>query len=280
MASTNDHAGNVDEVHPIERLRYVARSSGGDQRLLVRETATAIAGLDLDPAGLVVACRRLVERHPSSGPLWWLCANLVTSPDPLREAWGLANQIDEDPTPGELFDNLPDGATVCIVGWPDLVGDALARRGDIRALVVDSNSEGSSLVRRLQRVDVDAEEISAVGTGAAVEASDLVVVEAVAAGPDGALCSIGSHAAAAVAYCSKVPVWLVAGRGRRLPEPMWQAMQKRLSDCDDGWNMPFERVPLAMITAVLGPDGLVEPDPSSLAPECPMAPELLRISAM
>ena len=26
-------------VHPIERLRYVARASGGDQRMLVHETA-------------------------------------------------------------------------------------------------------------------------------------------------------------------------------------------------------------------------------------------------
>ena len=36
-------------MHPIERLRYVARSHGGDQRLLVRETAGALSGLGLDP---------------------------------------------------------------------------------------------------------------------------------------------------------------------------------------------------------------------------------------
>ena len=29
-------------MHPIERLRYVARASGADQELLVRETAHAL----------------------------------------------------------------------------------------------------------------------------------------------------------------------------------------------------------------------------------------------
>ena len=267
-------------MHPIERLRYVARSSGGDQRMLVRETATAIAGLDLDPAGLVVACRRIVERHGTSGPLWWLCANLVTSVEPFRDAWGLATHIEDDPTADHLVELLPDGATVCVVGWPDFAGEALIRRGDLNALVIESVEAGSSLVRRLQRVDVEAEEIPAFGTAAAVIESDLVVIEALAVGPDAALCSIGSHAAAAVAYCSEIPVWLVAGRGRRLPEPMWKAMLRRLDDGDDGWNQDVERVPLAMVTAIAGDAGLCEPDAASLMPECPVAHELLRTSAM
>ena len=264
----------------MERLRYVARSSGGDQRLLVRETASGLAGLRLDPAGLVVACRRIVERHTSSGPLWWLCAKMVTSTEPMSEAWALSDLMDEDPTPNHLVEVLPEGATVCVIGWPDLVGEALIRRGDITALVIDSNDEGNSLVRRLQRVDVDAEEIHASGTAAAVEAADLVIVEAVATGPDGALCALGSHAAAAVGYCSEIPVWLVAGRGRRLPEQMWATILARLDDSEEGWERPFERVPLAMISGIVGPDGLSDVTAAALNPECPMAPELLRTSAM
>ena len=126
-------------MHPIERLRYVARASSGDQRMLVRETASAIAGLDLDPAGLVVACRRIVERHPTAGPLWWLCASLLAANDPFREAWGLADYVDDDPTPNQLMHLLPDDATVCVVGWPDLAGEALMRRGDATVLVIDAN---------------------------------------------------------------------------------------------------------------------------------------------
>jgi hypothetical protein len=267
-------------MHPIERLRYVARSSGGDQRMLVRETATAIAGLDLDPSGLVVACRRIVERHPTSGPLWWLCSKVVTSQSPFREAWGFADHIEEDPTANQLVDLLPDGVTVCVVGWPDLAGEALIRRGDISARVVDANDEGNALVRRLQRADIDSEEVPAAGTAAAVISADLLMIEAVAAGPDGALCALGSHAAAAVAYCAEVPVWLVAGRGRRLPEAMWNAMLHRLDTAGDGWNHEVERVPLAMVSAIVGPDGLSDADSAGLAAECPMAHELLRMSAM
>ncbi len=248
--------------------------------MLVRETATAIAGLDLDPAGLVVACRRIVERHPASGPLWWLCANLVTSSHPFREACGFADHIEEDPTATLLVEVLPDGATVCVVGWPDLAGEALIRRGDITVLVIDADGQGSSLVRRLQRVDVDAEEVPAAGGAAAVAASDLMIIEAVAAGADGALCSLGSHAVAAVAYCSEIPVWLVAGRGRRLPDPMWTVMRQRLADAGDGWNRDVEPVPLALASAVLGPVGLVAPDAGAMAAECPTAQELLRMSAM
>jgi hypothetical protein len=267
-------------VHPIERLRYVARSSGGDQRMLVRETASAIAGLQQDPMGLVVSCRRIVERHPSSGALWWLCARLVTSTDPFREAWGLADHIEEDPTADRLVDLLPEDSTVTVVGWPDLAGEALIRRGDINALVIDSRDMGNSLVRRLQRMDVEAEEIPAIGTAAAVMDSDLVIVEAMACGPDAALCAIGSHAAAAVAYCNEIPVWLVAGRGRRLPEQMWRVMLDRATDGDDSWELEVERVPLAMVTAIAGEGGLVDPDPAALTPECPVAAELLRSSVM
>ena len=248
--------------------------------MLVRETATAIAGLDLDPAGLVVACRRIVERHPTSGPLWWLCASLVTSTDPFREAWSLAKYIEDDATANQVVDLVPDGVTVTVVGWPDHTGEALIRRGDVTALVVDSHDAGNSLVRRLRRVDVEAEEIDAAGTAGAVAASDLVIVEAVAAGPDGLLCALGSHAAAAVAYCSEVPVWFVVPRGRRLPEPMWKAMLQRLDDANFAWNAEVERVPLAMATAILGPEGLVEPEPAALAAECQVAHELLRTSPM
>ncbi|MEJ7583727.1 MAG: hypothetical protein WKF43_06455 [Acidimicrobiales bacterium] len=75
-------------MHPIERLRFVARASGGDQALLVRETAGALAAFRHDPAGLVTACRRIVSRHPASAPLWWLCARVLTAPTPWpRPGW-------------------------------------------------------------------------------------------------------------------------------------------------------------------------------------------------
>src|SRR5258708_31792266 len=56
-------------MHPIERLRYVARSSGASQVVLVRDTAGALAALGFDPPGLVTAGRRIPHRPPLSAPL-------------------------------------------------------------------------------------------------------------------------------------------------------------------------------------------------------------------
>lgn len=269
------------EVHPIERLRYVARASGGDQRMLVRETAGAIRGLQLEPAGLVIACRRIVERHPTSGPLWWFCSSLLTAAEPFDAAYQLAFEVEHDPTPDHLFGALPDEATVCVIGWPDLIGDAVMRRGDIRVLAVDADDEGSSFVRRLQRADIDAEVVPPGGAAAAAVAADLVLVEALATGPDEVLVATSSRAVASVAYCSEVPVWLVAGRGRRLPPQLFTTMLERVADVRMPWDAIAEPMPLALAGTVIGPDGVLGADVVDvLAAECGMAYELVRSSPM
>ena len=269
-------------MHPIERLRYVARSSGTDQRVLVHETAEAIRGLGVDAAGLVVACRRIVERHPTSGPLWWLCASLLTAADPFDSARAWAREVEADATPDRLVAALADDATVCVVGWPDLVGEAIGRRGDARVLALDVDGHAGSLVRRLQREGIDAEVVEPAGAAAAVVASDLVLIEALACTPTDAIAAAGSRAAASVAYCSEVPVWLVAGRARRLPIPFVDAMIERLDVQRTGWRPDAEVVPVGLFGSIAGPDGVthVERAAQVLAPECPFAPELLRPSPM
>src|SRR3954452_17835593 len=195
-------------MHPIERLRYVARASGADQADLVRETAQALAAFRDDPAGLVAACRRIVDRHPTSGPLWWLCARVVTSPEGHREAWEAVEEIEQDATAAELGFALPEDATACVIGWPELVGEALPRRGDVEVLAVDALGEGSGLVRRLAYAGIDAVDVPTSGLGAAVASSDVLLLEAVAAGPSGFVAVSGSLAAATVARHAEVPVWV------------------------------------------------------------------------
>lgn len=266
-------------MHPIERLRYVARSGDGDPRLLVHETAAALRGLRLDPAGLVVACRRIVERHPSCAPLWWLCAHLLSAPDPFACLSELAERVEDDPTAAVLASELPDAATVCVIGWPDLVTEALVRRGDLRVLAIDAFGEGAGLARHLERVDVEVELVASEGAGAATAAADLAVLEAVAVGPDTVLARTGSRAVAAVASCDEIPVWLIVGRARRLPEPLWTGMLQRLADADEPWEHSVEPVPLALVSHVVGPDGVTSVDRADLAPECPPATELLLTGA-
>lgn len=262
-------------MHPIERLRYVARASGADQALLVRETAHALAAFRDDPAGLVAACRRIVDRHPTSAPLWWLCARVLTAPDGQAEAWAAVDEMEDDPTGVELAFALPEAVTVAVVGWPEVIGEALPRRGDVSVLAVDALGEGMGLVRRLGQVGIDAVDVPPSGVGAAVVASDLLLLEAVAFGPSGALVVSGSLAAAAVARHEQVPTWLVAGAGRRLPARMWEALSGRLlGGSDDPWDRDEEILPLDLVDAVCTPDGLGSVADAHASVDCPVAPEL------
>lgn len=262
-------------MHPIERLRYVARASGADQALLVRETAHALSAFRDDPAGLVAAARRIVDRHPTSGPLWWLCSRVLTAPDANREAWDACDAIDSDATPTELAYALPDEGTACLVGWPELVGEALPRRGDVEVLAVDSLGEGSGLVRRLMQAGIDAVDVPTSGLGAAVAASDVLLLEAVAAGPDGFVAVSGSLAAATVARHAGVPVWCVAGVGRWLPDRMWGALlSRREARPEDPWDLDEELVPFALVDQVCSPGGLELPADAVRRTDCPVAPEL------
>lgn len=265
-------------MHPIERLRYLARSGGGDARMMVGETASALRGMGADPAGLVVACRRIIERHPTSGPLWWLCAHMLTSTEPYVTARRLAEEIESDPTPDVLIDLLPVDSTVCVVGWPDLVGEALLRRGDVTVLAIDGDDQGSSFVRRLERSDVAAEVIEPGEIAGAVLAADLLLVEASAASTSELLAARSSRAAASVAYCSEVPVWAVLGVGRCLPDAAFASLVSRVGDVRVPWLAEADVVPLGLSSHVVGPAGLVAIDEAVLDPECPLAHELLRSS--
>lgn len=263
-------------MHPIERLRYIARSSGADARVLVAQTAAALRGLGPDPAGLVVSCRRIVERHPTCGPLWWLCSRVLTAAEPLRAARELAAAFDDDPTAGHLADEFPDGATVCVLGWPDVAGDAIVRRGDLTVLCVDTADEGAAFARRLERADIAADVVTTAGMSAAVLAADLVVLDALAASPAELLAVPGSRAAASVAYCSGLPVWAVVGRGRCLPDATFAAAVQRVADGRAPWHAEAEPVPAALASVLVSPSGVHSADVAVLSPECPVAPELLR----
>jgi hypothetical protein len=266
-------------VHPIERLRYVARARGADAESLVRETASALRGLGLDMSGLVVACRRIVERHPTSGPLWWLCARMLTSADPLAAGRAAVEEIEQDRTIDELTTALPDGATVVTIGWPDLIGLALARRGDVRVLAVDAGHQASSFVQRLERLDVECELVPTEAAAIAVAAADLVLIEADALDASRVLAATGSAVLAASAGLSATPVWCVAGRGRRLPTPMIEAIVDRVAQhAVDPWAREVEALPVSLVAHVVGPTG--RHPATDIRAECEMAPELLRTGIM
>ena len=263
-------------MHPIERMRFVARATGAEHGLLAREAAGALAAFSHEPTGLVTACRRMLERHPTNGSLWWLAARVLLAEDPGQEAFDSADALDDDTTAAALARCLPDEAVVCVLGWPEVIGDALPSRGDVRVLVVDSGGAGSGFASRLARADVDAEDLSVDGLGAAAADADVVLIEASAVGPSGLVAAAGSRAAAAVARHAGRDVWAVAGVGRLLPARMFDALAGRLEAQGEPWEQDEELVPLDLVDRIVGPTGVEQVEVALRRTDCPIAPELLR----
>jgi hypothetical protein len=233
-------------VHPIERLRYVARAGPVPMGPLVQESAAALAAFADDPSALLTACRRLLDRRPGSAPLVWLAARMLTGPDPRSEAWDSVEQLERDPTVAELEFALPADARVLIVGALETTGEALCRRSDLTVLLAD---------------------------GFAVRDCDIVVIESECIGPSEALAASGSRAAAATALEAGIPVWLVGGVGRHLPARMWEGVLERV-DRGEPWDREHELVPLRLVDRLVTPRGLRTPEEASRAVDCPIAPEL------
>lgn len=265
-------------VHPIERLRYVARSQGAPAELLVEESAMALGAFRDDPAGMVAACRRIIDRQLTCGPLWWLCARILCAPEPMREAHQAVEELRADPTARLLAGALPDAATVVVVGDPDQAFGALSRRGDVRSLVVDVDGGVYDVVRHLERADTVSTPVPSRAVASAVADADLVLLEAMAVGPGQALVPAGSRAAAAVAGTLDLPVWLVAGVGRMLPARMWDALRDRWSQGIDPLDAAEEVLDLDLVQRLAGVDGPVDVADGLRRTDCPVAPELFRLA--
>lgn len=263
-------------MHPIERLRFVARAEGAPQAAVVSEAARALATFAQDPAGLVMATRRLIAHHPTLGAMWWMGARVLSAPMPGQEAFRLSEEIEDDDTPRRLARALDPDARVLVVGWSPQVGEALAVRGSGSVLIVDTGREASGLQRHLERRGVECLLVPLTGLSAAVRACDVVVLECSAGGPDEALFDAASAAAAAVARVAGIPVWAAVGIGRMLPTRLWDALIGRWEALDEPWELPEDVLPWSLVDCVFGPDGPIEVSAVATLTTAPVAPELLR----
>jgi hypothetical protein len=136
-------------VHPIERLRYVARADWAPPEALASEAAWALADLvQYEPPAAVPACRRLLQRHPGCGPLWWVAARVLSAGDPVAEAERCALELDTDPTPELMEEAVAErravrhggvgevaAADVVVVGVDALGADGMVIDIDARGLI-------------------------------------------------------------------------------------------------------------------------------------------------
>lgn len=293
----------------MERLRYVARAGDVPVVPLVRESAAALVTMADDPMGLLTSCRRLVDRRPGCAPLVWLAARMLTGADPRSEARDAVAEIEADPTGHELDHGLGHGWTVAALGDSDIVGPVLRSRPDLQ--IVPANPGGlwpGAAADDLCGLEpgVAADDLEGLGPGAddlggldtaANDSSrpplsaaaadpdrltasagvvDVVVLESDCVGPSAALVPPGAVEAADRARASAVPVWLVAGVGRVLPERMWDLAMAGLGDdglADGGCELlDLDRLVTRMVTPV----GLRPPDRARSRIDCPVAPELFR----
>lgn len=261
-------------MHPIERLRYVARAGGVDQTLLAREAADALSSLWGEPAELVNACRRIVHHHPYVGAVWTLVTRVLISPDPLETARRFADLLAADLTSKKVASSLPENAILSSIGWPDIAGSKLYERPDISVRVLDAYGEGNGYARNLMSQGVQVTELPLTAIGQSCATSDVVLIEAAAAGPDGIVTASSALAAASTTKFFGVDVWVVVGEGRALPGPIFELTKRRLQN-EDTLQADEEYMPLSLADAIIGPNGLVHSGLPMRA-DCPVASELLR----
>ena len=237
------------------------------------EAAAALASFVDEPAGLVTACRRLIQRRPEAAPLWWLCARVLCAFDADVEAWEACADIESDPTGSRLAEVLPPGRLI-VGGWPEQAALALATRppGAADEVVVVTTGLTSSRRRHwLERAGVDLVAIPPGAAGQEMAGAALVLLEAEALGPGGFVATTpAAPALAELAAEARIPVWLVAGAGRTLPAPLFDALVARL----DRERTPV--LPLDLLDAVATPTGTATPAVAARRSTCPVAPELLR----
>lgn len=238
-------------MHPIERLRYVARAGVVPVGPLVRESAAALSSFADDPKGLLTSCRRLLDRRRDCGPLVWLAARMLSAMDSRAEAARVVSELDADPTGRVLesgLDSLAAGSCVLAVGELGAFHPALYDRPDLEFIESDDPE--------------------------AAGPADLILITSDCVGPTHALVEAGTMPVVEAARDHGTTVWLIAGVGRILPGPMWDLLSARRG-LDDPAMRGLAVLDLPrLVTRVVTPSGLRTPAEAVRSSGCPVVPEL------
>lgn len=278
----------------FEHLRYLAQAAHVPARYLVEDAAMAMSGFSHDSGSMLIASRRMLSQHPECGPLWWMCARLLTAPDVRVEADRIVDELEADRTTLELAAALPSGAHVLVPGWPEQTAEALAARPDLTVWLGENawpaQRELAAVGVRTERwfgadAHGDAEDEDS-GLGPPGGAFDVVLVDCLLTGPRAVLADMGMGAAlidavpalgrkpSAVDAAARAAVWFVAGTGRRLTE---QLFARAVEQVDGFRSLTLESVPVPAGSKVVCEVGLVR-TPIGVSPGVVNVPELVAAS--
>jgi hypothetical protein len=273
-------SGYGSSVHPIERLRFVARAGDGDGAFLAAEAAEALAGLACEPRALVTACRRLLDAHPTRGPLWWVAARVLAGPDPVAAALEARALIGDDDTVEELAGCLPAGAVVVAEPSPVALG-ALARRRDLSARFVASSPGRRRAALQATRGALEVTAWDCTEAEAALDGATLVLAEPLAAGPSGVLLSKEAGHLVALARGAGTAVWAGVPVGCLLPQELFAACCERSAETERPEAADARRtvvVACAELDVVVRATGPAQPTAALATSDCPAPAELLHRS--
>ncbi len=249
---------------PFEHLRRLARWTG-DSSSFLYETALCLAEFDDDRAGLVVACRRLLAHHPANGALWWMCSRVCCALDPAKgaiEAWDV---LADDDTAGRLAGALPfpHDHPIVVFGWPSVVAKALQDRPDLDI--------------RGELEEFDASDVSGGSDFPEGRSATHLLVAVEAVGHDVCIAPAGAEPMVSAARELGMELWLVASRGRVLPQPLMAAALRALRSSEVDASA-YAVLALDDVAHVAVNAGLIEVPALPRHVECPVAQELLRIA--
>lgn len=261
-------------MHPIERLRYIARADDEPASVIASEAAWSLGELGAgDPAAVLTASRRLVERHPACGPLWWACAKLLVADDPLAEAHRVVAEFSSDVVANRLSDALRSNFTasdvLCSTAPADLLSQALDRRGSYRVRLIGRYFWLRHGLRQIGARADDATGYEAEEMDEALSGAGVLLVEPRLASPAGLLVDLGTGAIAERAAASEIPVWVLLATGHVLPPDLATFALGRAGD-------GFELIEPDVLSRAVDETGLGDLQPALRRAGCPPAPELAR----
>lgn len=260
-------------MHPIERLRWIARAEGEPASLLASEAAWTLADLAREePHALVTACRRLIDSHATAATLWWVSANVLVDPDPEAAARRVVDELCADPTAERLAAAISgifgDDGIYVVPAPVDALTDGLAQLSGARVRVVGVSPRLRGQVRAVGAVVLEVSGFELDEVDEALDSAAAVLVEVTAASSEAAYVRPEVAKVLTKARDSKVSCWAIVPVGRLLHPQLARGLEQRA-------GREVARVDWSSFDVAVGPEGVGSPRETVMRATCPVAPELL-----